>query len=123
MLSRKTKSSLIYNFREKYLGLNLSIINVEDGTLFPCCLVTSLLYSCYGYFLALVCIYFPRFYKRGLKQVFKFLQTHAKNGPWKTDACMNYFYKKFCRANLSGKTLFNIILLLTCFLTLHAVFF
>ena len=31
-----------------------------------------------GYFLVLVCIVLPRLYKRGLKQVFKFVETQAE---------------------------------------------
>ena len=32
----------------------------------------------YGYFLASVCRSLLRFYKRGMKKVLKFLETHAK---------------------------------------------
>ena len=123
MLSSKTKSQLINGFGKNYLGVNLFIINVKMGRCFLVAQLQAYYVHAYGCFLASVCISLPRFFKRDLKQVFKFLETHAKNGPQQTGVCMNYFYKESQRANLSGNTFVNIILSLTCFLNFHGALF
>ena len=48
----------------------------------------------YVYFLASVCISFPRFYKRGLKQVFKFVETHAKKMSHRSQYTCELFLQK-----------------------------
>ena len=66
-----------YNFRKKCLGVNLFTIKVGR-----CFLVSSSHASYYvhvnEYFLILVCISLARFYKQGLKQVFKFVKSLEK---------------------------------------------
>ena len=78
----------------------------------------------YVYFLVLVCIFHPDFHRRGPKQVFHFVESHANKlthgGPMYV---WNIFIKKSTEPIYLGLNFVKIMLPLSSFLTLLAVLF